>query len=90
MSCKEYKNRWDMPLVNGPVLHVINEPYTVKFTKEFVSGNLNGIMLDASIDFNSLESANDYINFLHAHKTVPVISLDSSNYICHLARIERE
>lgn len=88
---KEYSNRWEKPLINPPVLYVVpSKPFTVKFTKEFVSGNLNGLMYYTSIEFPSLDAACEYINFLHAHKTVPVISLDSNDYICHLARIERE
>ena len=62
--------------------------YTVKFTKIFVSGNLKGLSFDSSVSFASLDAASEYVAFLHNHVTVPVKSLDSADYTCHVVRIE--
>lgn len=62
--------------------------YIVKWTKEFTSGPLKGIFYDSELDFNSLDSAAKYVNFLHAHKTIPVKPCAGiDEYICHLPRI---
>lgn len=60
----------------------------VKFTKEFVSGSLIGLMYDTTVKVSSLEEANSWINFCHAHKSLPVKSVGGPDYLIHLARIE--
>lgn len=62
--------------------------YIVKWTKEFVSGTLDGITYDTELEFDSLDSATRYVTFLHEHKTDPVLAFGGSHYLCHLARIE--
>lgn len=64
--------------------------YIVKWTKEFVSGNLEGITYDTELEFNSLDSATRYMGFLHEHRDKPVIAFGGSHYLCHMARIESE
>lgn len=55
---------------------------------EFVSGSLEGLFHDSELSFHSLEDANHFMNFLHAHKEVPVEPIQgNSAYIFHLARI---
>lgn len=60
----------------------------VKFTKEFVSGSLKGMFYDTTVKAHSLEDANEWINYCHAHKTLPVKAIGGGDYIIHLARIE--
>lgn len=62
--------------------------YIVKWSKEFVNGNLKGIWYDTELSFSSLELACNHVNYCHAHKTKPVKAINSSDYLCHMARIE--
>jgi len=64
--------------------------YKVKFLKYFVNGNLKGLSYDSSLTFFSLESTCRYVSFLHNHIIKPIKAIDSSDYTCHNARIERE
>ena len=63
--------------------------YIVKWTKEFVSGTLEGITYDTELEFDSLDRATQYVAHLHDHKAEPVQAFGGSHYLCHMARIER-
>lgn len=62
--------------------------YIVKWSKEFIGGHMDGVWINSKLEFPTLESASDYVNFLHEHKTMPVDG--SSPYLCHMARIVME
>lgn len=66
------------------------DQYIVKWFKYFVNGNLKGLTVDSELKFIDLDQASRFVAYLHKHSVNPVESLDSSNYTCHMARIERK
>lgn len=62
--------------------------YRVKFSKYFVNVNLEGIMVDASLDFPTLDTACQYVAWCHSHAKKPVKAYQSSHYTCHMATID--
>lgn len=45
--------------------------YIVEFTKTFKSGNLKDIAVPSTVSFPTLERAQEYVEFLNKHATVP-------------------
>ena len=63
--------------------------YRVKFMKQFTSGMLNGLAVDAALDFPSLETATCYVGFLMKHTETPVkTNFGTSDYTCHVIHID--
>jgi hypothetical protein len=62
--------------------------FAVKFSKFFVNGSLEGLMIDSVLTFATLEQACEYVNFCHSHKETPVSSVGGGDYTIHMARIE--
>ena len=64
----------------------------VKFSKYFISGTLMGITVDCELSMPSMDSANAYMRFCHAHAEIPVNSLigSCSPYVIFGSRIVKE
>jgi len=62
----------------------------VTYTKEFVTGNLKGLMFDTAVGVPDLEHACRLVAWCHMHKLVAVQSIDGCDYIIHMATIKSE
>lgn len=67
----------------------MNNKMVVRYSKEFVTGNLKGIWVDVVLPVVNLESANSHINWAHSHKDKPCGDLfGSGTFLVHMARID--